>query len=229
VNNLGQVTSGNIQVSNGSTLAVGNTFSVNATGATTLTEINTAASSSDRLAIKSGSGAYMELYKTGTGASSGDISFVSRADDNISSSGDIKFWRYKGGNDWSPTMTIQANGKVSIGTENAPNKLNENAQEYLLYVKGGVLSQEVSVKLAEGSFPDYVFADDYKLMPLKEVEDYIKENKHLPNMPAGKEVEQNDMNMKQIILKQQEKIEELYLHIIELEKQMNQIKKQSSN
>lgn len=74
------------------------------------------------------------------------------------------------------------------------------------------------MKLTEGSFPDYVFDDDYKLLSLAEVKQYIDEHKHLPNMPSAEEVEQGDMNLKAIILKQQEKIEELTLYLLEEEK-----------
>lgn len=57
-------------------------------------------------------------------------------------------------------------------------------------------------------------------MPLNELEKYIKENKHLPNMPTAKEVEKNGADIGEINRLLVEKIEELTLYILEQEKRI---------
>jgi len=56
------------------------------------------------------------------------------------------------------------------------------------------LADSVRVALSAGWF-DYVIADGYKLMPLPELESYIKENKHLPEIPNAAEVETNGIEL----------------------------------
>ncbi len=77
------------------------------------------------------------------------------------------------------------------------------------------------VILDVGSFPDYVFANDYKLMSLTDVERFISTNKHLPNMPSEAEVIENGMSIGEINTKLVEKIEELTLYTIQQEKRIN--------
>lgn len=96
-------------------------------------------------------------------------------------------------------------------------------QTYKLFVQGGIKTEKIKVevgKLANGSlgWADYVFAPNYSLMPLQKVEAYIKANRHLPDMPSEKELIKEGVDLIDIITKQQAKIEELYLHVIALEK-----------
>jgi len=107
--------------------------------------------------------------------------------------------------------SLTANQKVGIGM--APPAVGN----YNLYVKGGILTEEVKVQL-QANWPDYVFAKDYKLSSLKEVETFISKNQHLPDLPSAENVKQDGINlgeMNSILLK---KIEELTLYVIELEK-----------
>lgn len=78
-------------------------------------------------------------------------------------------------------------------------------------------------------FPDYVFANEYKLMPLKKVSEFINVNHHLPNIPSAKEVETNGLALGDMQVKQMEKIEELYLYIIELDKKVNELSTENQN
>ena len=86
------------------------------------------------------------------------------------------------------------------------------------------MCEEVKVMLS-GSWPDYVFDTKYKLPSLSDVEKYIKENKHLPNIPAASEIEANGMEVGDMQRKMMEKIEELSLYVIELKKELNALKK----
>jgi hypothetical protein len=88
-----------------------------------------------------------------------------------------------------------------------------DVSKYKLFVKGGVLAEEVRVTLAT-TWADYVFAKDYKLPTLIEVEKQIQEKGHLANMPSAKEVAANGIELGEMAKLQQEKIEELTLYII---------------
>lgn len=125
-----------------------------------------------------------------------------------------------------PTLFMGVNGgnlrldaiQVAIGAN-----LN-TATGYKLAVSGKVICEELKVKLS-GSWPDYVFDQDYKLPGLEEVEQYIKEHKHLPNIPAAAEIETNGMEVGEMQKKMMEKIEELTLYVIELKKELALLKK----
>lgn len=125
---------------------------------------------------------------------------------------------------------LKFNGKVGIGYGfgNFPTTAGSvNVSNYNLFVKGGILTEEVRVNL-QGDWADYVFSKDYELMPLQKIEIFIKENGHLPNMPSAKQVKEEGIELGQIAKMQQEKIEELTLHMIEqnktIEKQSEEIK-----
>lgn len=88
---------------------------------------------------------------------------------------------------------------------------------------GQVRTKEIVVTLTGWS--DYVFDSDYKLMPLGELERYVKANKHLPNIPTAGEVESDGVNVGEMNALLLEKIEELTLYIIDLQKQIDELKK----
>gem|GEM_PF-2984224 len=79
------------------------------------------------------------------------------------------------------------------------------------------------VVLSVGSFPDYVFDVNYELMPLCKVGEFIKEHKHLPNMPSESEVIENGMSVGEINTKLVEKVEELTLYILQQDKKINKL------
>jgi len=121
---------------------------------------------------------------------------------------------------WSecePGHSIYRNGAVGIGTD-------ELISGYNLSVKGGMIAGEVQVEL-EADWPDYVFYDNYQLLSLLEIEDFVFKNYHLPGF--GKDVEyiENGLKMKETLLLQQEKIEEIFLHLIQLNKNIKQLEK----
>lgn len=97
---------------------------------------------------------------------------------------------------------------------------------YKLAVSGGILTEKVRVATSGTPFwADYVFEPTFKLKSLKEVENFIKENKHLPDVPSTSDVTKNgiDLAETQAILLQ--KIEELTLYVIEQDKKINQLNK----
>ncbi len=96
---------------------------------------------------------------------------------------------------------------------------------YKLCVDGKIGVREVFVTAA-GSWPDYVFSNDYKLQSLDEINNFLKENCHLPGIPSACEIEDNGQPLGKIQNLQQQKIEELYLYIIKLQKQVDDLQKQ---
>ncbi|MXN92702.1 hypothetical protein GR160_15845 [Flavobacterium sp. Sd200] len=122
---------------------------------------------------------------------------------------------------------LKLNGKVGIGgvTSFPTTAGTVNVSAYKLFVKGGILTEEVRVHLATG-WADYVFAKDYKLPTLTEVEQYINTNGHLPNVPSASSVEADGIEVGNMAKIHQEKIEELTLYAIEQNKQIESQKAQ---
>lgn len=121
-------------------------------------------------------------------------------------------WTTNGSTIYYPT------GKVLIGDPNLAN-FKGTPGTYQLYVQGGILSEKVKVAVATSNdWADYVFAADYKLKTLSEVERFILANKHLPNVPSAEQVAKEGIDMAKMDAKLMEKIEELTLYLIELDK-----------
>jgi hypothetical protein len=103
-------------------------------------------------------------------------------------------------------IVIDGTGNIGMGTEAPSEKLSVN---------GNVLAKKVRVSQ---EWADYVFDSTYVLKPLETVNNFIQTNKHLPGMPSAQEVETKGLDLGEMVKKQQEKIEELTLYLIELKK-----------
>jgi hypothetical protein len=112
-------------------------------------------------------------------------------------------------------LIINSNGDVGIGSSNPDAKLSVN---------GTIHSTEVKVDLTVPG-PDYVFEKNYDLLSLTELETYINQNKHLPEVPSAKEMEKDGLNLKEMNLILLKKVEELTLHLIDMQKQMDRQEK----
>ncbi len=130
------------------------------------------------------------------------------------------------------TFIVFGNGKTEIystnnvGPEHAfvvYDALNNNTKNFVIQRNGTVYAREIFVNL--GIFPDYVFSEEHKLMPLDELDRFIKINHHLPNVPSAKEVEEKGIGLGDLSKIQMEKIEELTLYVIELKKEIDLLKK----
>jgi len=111
-------------------------------------------------------------------------------------------------------LTIRKNGHVGIGTTNPGNY-------YRLNVNGPIRANEIVVD-TDGA--DFVFEDDFDLLPLNELEQSIKQNRHLPGIPSAKEVEANGVSLGEMQTKLLQKIEELTLYVINLKKENEVLK-----
>jgi len=95
--------------------------------------------------------------------------------------------------------------------------IGESDPQSKLAVNGTITAKEV--KVTTDGWSDFVFEDSYKLPSLDHVENYIKENKHLPDVPSAEQIAQDGLSMSGMMAKQMQKIEELTLYMIELKKQ----------
>ena len=62
-------------------------------------------------------------------------------------------------------------------------------------------------------------------MALEAVAKFIEQNKRLPNIPSAEEIQKNGLEVAKMQTKMMEKIEELTLYAIELQKQIDELKK----
>jgi len=126
-----------------------------------------------------------------------------------------------GGGGSSPWATSGTNiyntntGGVGIGTTN-PGTAK-------LAVEGKIEAREVIVT-ATNPFPDFVFDENYHLMPLQELESSIKSQKHLPEIPSAGDVKEHGLNLGDMQVKLLKKVEELTLYVIDLKKQNDLLK-----
>lgn len=172
------------------------------------------------------------LYITPKSLASGDSTSVFLAEDSDATYG--MYWMYNGTNDrielygkageviYGSHFTIDRNdgdtyfdGNMAIG--------GDYADGYMLSVSGKVICEEVRVNLKE-NWPDYVFKEDYNLIPIADLESYINDHGHLPNVLPAKEIEESGLEMGETQRIMMEKIEELTLYIIEQQKQIDALK-----
>ena len=127
------------------------------------------------------------------------------------------FFSFQNSN-YDDLLIIKSNGEVGIGTP-----LASNPNNYKLAVNGTIGAKMVKVEMNSGAWSDFVFNDNYKLKSLKEVEDYINEKNHLPDIPTAKEVEDKGVNLGEMDAKLLQKIEELTLYLIEQNKRIEEL------
>ncbi|MBK8805248.1 MAG: hypothetical protein IPO21_00815 [Bacteroidales bacterium] len=121
---------------------------------------------------------------------------------------------------WPSNLVLnQRGGCVNIGNVD----VNQTAG-YIFAVAGNMIAERYVCKL-KANWPDYVFsANNYSLMPLKDLENYVRENKHLPEIPSEQEVQKNGIDMAEMTTLLLKKVEELTLYIIEQNKEIESLK-----
>ncbi|WP_300570340.1 hypothetical protein [Flavobacterium sp.] len=145
---------------------------------------------------------------------------------SVGSSSDADWLKLDGTIPYSISDNIYNNGKVGIGINNLPSTVGtEDVSDYRLFVKGGLLTEEVRVALTS-EWADYVFKKEYHLPTLKEVEKHIAEKGHLKDIPSEKEVKENGIELGEMNKLLLQKIEELTLYVIDLNKKVEEQNKQ---
>lgn len=104
---------------------------------------------------------------------------------------------------------VSFKGQIAIGSETIDSK-------HLLDVAGTIRAEEIKV---EAQTADFVFEDDYKLKSLTEVEQFIKANNHLPDIPSANQMEKDGIGLAEMNKLLLQKVEELTLYMIELKKE----------
>jgi hypothetical protein len=127
---------------------------------------------------------------------------------------------FKLGNYWlsndggNEGINILPNGNIGIGIA--------AKTDYLLTVNGKILTEEIEV--VSNITADYVFEPEYEIMPLTELELYLKKNKHLPGIPSVAQFAKEGQNLGKMDDMLLRKIEELTLYILILKQEIDQIK-----
>jgi hypothetical protein len=127
--------------------------------------------------------------------------------------GESSYWNPNGTNIYFDT------GNVGIGTTSPDQKLT---------VDGKIHAKEVLVDLNVPG-PDYVFAEGYSLLPLEELESFVKQKRHLPEIPPGSEIEKTGINLSEMSMHLLKKTEELTLYLINHEKRISNLEKKLMN
>ena len=172
-------------------------------------------------------------------ANNARLALRDNAGDNSANSARIELLENAGGNfnDGSFLWWNGAEDKLLIGTKEGGTNTNvmvinhsglnvgigtsQPDDNYRLSVNGKVRCKEVVV---ETGWPDFVFEEDYHLLPLEEVNAHIEEHGHLPGIPSAKEVEENGIGVGQIESLLLQKIEELTLYMIDMKEENEKLK-----
>ena len=115
-------------------------------------------------------------------------------------------------------------GNLGIGTPNPSEKLEVNGNARIV---GEIYSKKVKVSANASNWPDYVFEPDYQLRTLAETEVFIKANKHLPEVPSAKEIEEKGQDLGDVQTILLKKIEEMTLQMIEMNKRLEKLEKEN--
>ena len=117
-----------------------------------------------------------------------------------------------------PSLSIyNGTGNAVVIYDNSGDKIFQIQDDGLLR------SREIRVDNNQNQWPDFVFEDDYVLRPLNDVELYIKKYKRLPDIPSAAEIDAKGINVAEMHSLQMQKIEELTLYMIQMQKQIDSL------
>jgi len=125
----------------------------------------------------------------------------------------------------------QDSGRLNVGVVggNTPLKIDNTANNNLLKLgRNGrpdevVVTGKLVVNNTQMNVPDYVFAEDYALRPLSDVQAFIDANSHLPEVPSEAQIRASGLDMAEMQLVHLKKIEELTLYTLEQEERITRL------
>lgn len=121
--------------------------------------------------------------------------------------------------------SFYSNGKIGFGTTFENGVLPTDFDAYRLYVRDGIRTERIKLDIASAKgWADFVFEKDYKLLPLTEVQQYITQHKHLPDVPSAEELAKKGLEVGEMQKIQMQKIEELMLYLLEQKKEIDTLK-----
>jgi len=135
--------------------------------------------------------------------------------------------------DWNYASYIKVNNDLTKAL--AIRNTTTNSDVFVVYGNGVLSTKKIFAEKIEvllscvGSYwYDHVFESNYNLRPLSELEQFIKQNHHLPEIPTAQEIQENGIDLGDMQGKLLLKIEELTLYVIELEKQIKELQQLNS-
>jgi len=145
-------------------------------------------------------------------------------------------FQFVNGDNSTVALQLGENGQVGINTgdffdghdlyvDGSIYIKDDGEEDHSLYIEGSAIGEEIFVKLKD-NWPDYVFDENYELMPLSQLEFFIEENGHLPNLPKAEDVHDNGLALGETERVLTEKVEELTLYIIELKKEIDTLREE---
>ena len=152
------------------------------------------------------------------------IQYVDPGEISLQSLGELNFWIPYGNNIYGNNfMFLADDGNVGIGTA--------DPHGYKLAVNGHIIATGVIIQLHNDwtNYPDFVFSNNYKMIDLSELQEYIKKNNHLPDIPTAKEVSESGLDLGEMNKKLLQKIEELTLYIIQQDERIKKLEEAAKN
>lgn len=106
--------------------------------------------------------------------------------------------------------------------------VNNSSGDKIFQLEDYGLIRGRKMKLDLETWADYVFDPNYKLLSLEKTKEYIAKNAHLPNVPNEKEIQTEGLDIGEMMRIQMEKIEELTLHLIEMNERIKSLEEENS-
>jgi len=125
-------------------------------------------------------------------------------------------------------MILNSDGQLIIDHHNEIDQM-ETPDGYLLFVGQGILTEKIKCATKNGDWwSDFVFEDDYNLLPILELKEYIDRNGHLPEVPTSEDVKKDGIELVEMTALLLQKVEELSLYIIELKEDIELLKTENN-
>lgn len=138
----------------------------------------------------------------------------------------LEFFADKVGGGYFALLCLSSNGDIILAsTKNATagnvliGKTSQTNASYKLDINGAARASKIVVNTTGA---DFVFEDDYSLRTLEQLHRYIRQNKHLPEIPSAKEMEKEGLDVGELNIKLLQKVEELTLYLIEQNKKLEE-------